>query len=326
MKQNTVNKSFDVTYSVVLLLIAFASIAFFVFQRTSLNILNNDFHGIYLALLAAGILFLIGAVAFHVFTVARLKKSEKGVVASALFVSDSVKNRILSPFVIRLPLLVLLVVGSVLFASGIGNAVGVPNPYSTEALSASALSSHSGLQNFVYIAFYPGFSEELVIFGGVCVTVALLLLLLSMLLSVSRLRRGLGAYLQDVLPTTLRLFKNPASFFLSALVSVGLWSLVFALAHRQAYGLNGNAMVVAFVFEFIMQLSNQLAGVFLSWIPHMAHNATIVATQNGLSVGGVTAVFGLYIPEFYHNVRDAVLEYRASISVGWSALRKEVGL
>ena len=48
----------------------------------------------------------------------------------------------------------------------------------------------------------------------------------------------------------------------------------------------------AFLFEFVMQMANQLTGFFFSFVPHMLHNAIVVFnSQTVFAVGGSLGVF-----------------------------------
>jgi len=72
------------------------------------------------------------------------------------------------------------------------------------------------------------------------------------------------------------LIKSPKSFFIITLIVSMIGAGVLTQGHRVAYGSDQNAYIGVFLFETVVQMGNLYTGAFISWMPHIGHNATVV--------------------------------------------------
>lgn len=145
------------------------------------------------------------------------------------------------------------------------------NPYQANAgLSQDGLSQYGFAQNLVLGAVIPGLFEEGVTLMGVSATAGLLLL-------------GIGALFRNP-----RLASSPVLYWLAVIPSLALWAFLFAVAHGRYAG-NQPQLVYAFTFEFVVQLLNFATGSFVSWLPHIVHNAVVIADVQ-YSIGLLSAL------------------------------------
>jgi hypothetical protein len=199
-----------------------------------------------------------------------LKDSDPhSLIAQALFLyEDDNDLRPWSSFRVWISLSVFVAVAIVLFvsiASYNSSAYSVPNPYSWGiSLNQETLAQHGGLENLFYVAIVPAIFEEWVVFAGIQALTFLILLLLSF-----------WKPTQDIIEDGAATW--PVVILVTVLVT-GLYAWLFATAHGR-YGGNEEALAYAWIFEFIVQMLNHLFGAFLSWIPHLLHNAAVVITD-----------------------------------------------
>jgi hypothetical protein len=134
------------------------------------------------------------------------------------------------------------------------------NPYQAGAgLSQSSLSQHGFFSNIMLGAVVPAVFEEGITAFGIGATAGILVILFAVF--VLRNPKAVG---------------SPLLYWPMALISLALWSYLFAIAHGRYEG-SQQILLFAFTFEFVVQGLNLLTGSFLSWIPHMLHNAAVVA-------------------------------------------------
>jgi hypothetical protein len=98
-----------------------------------------------------------------------------------------------------------------------------------------------------------------------------------------------------------------------ALISITAGSALFVFAHSTAYDMNKQAYMSAFIFEWIVQAANQFTGLFISWIPHMLHNAVVVLDQQlAFSIGGSLVGILLFKTDF---VKTSGTQWHAKASM-----------
>ena len=80
--------------------------------------------------------------------------------------------------------------------------------------------------------------------------------------------------------------------------------------------------VLAFLFSWVSQFANQVCGIFISWIPHVAHNQTVVlSTQLSFSIGASASAF---LPFFnlkglFRNSLNVVVIDYYKFTKGWKS-------
>jgi hypothetical protein len=176
--------------------------------------------------------------------------------------------------------------------SGVAGTVGypVPNPFDSGGftMDASTLSQQmqqaeqayavSPLKQAYFISVPVGFVEEGIIL--LLIEVLSLFMVIGYMVTMAVLKKP------SRVPAGLHIVIIIIATFIA---SVGYAGIVpgFVDAHSSAYEANAAAYFKAFLFEFSGQMVNQFTGVFLSWIPHAAHNFMVSYLMvAGLSIGG----------------------------------------
>jgi hypothetical protein len=75
-----------------------------------------------------------------------------------------------------------------------------------------------------------------------------------------------------------QIVKNPKKWVFLMLIASFIVAGILTNGHRLAYGSDQSAYIGVFMFEWSVQFINFYTGCFLSWIPHIGHNAVIVLT------------------------------------------------
>lgn len=243
-------RAFQLLYSLIvtsIVTLLFLNIAFLGY---GLGILRNEFADVYFKILLAG------AIVLWLFLIIDFTKLiPRNSPISFGFIYEDNPSRLYGmaiPIARVIPHLFLAGL-FVLSAIGLKSAI-VPVP---EAFKLDTLSQVDDATKIFYQSVVPGFGEEAVIFGIVCTVTALVYILLSNIL---KLR-----------------FNKKIMAFLSQIIGCGVGSYIFMLGHNMAYGLSESAKISAFIFEFIVQMANQMTGMLLSWLPHMIHNYVVMA-------------------------------------------------
>lgn len=82
--------------------------------------------------------------------------------------------------------------------------------------------------------------------------------------------------------------KNPKKWVILMGISSFIGAGVLTQGHRLAYGSDTSAYIGVFMFEWVVQFANLYTGAFISWIPHIGHNAIIVlGFMIAFNIGGV---------------------------------------
>jgi hypothetical protein len=274
-----VNLGFDIFWTTSVFFTSIILLLILVFQYTAGAITNQVFFVVYVALGCVSVLMAGLAVTYHIINHVKKRNTPSAdqEVASALFLSDTSKQRFLSNIILKLIVFVgltFLVLAIVLVSGAIVNA---PNPYSSAPLDTATLKQHSFTQNTVNIGVYPGFYEETPIFFLDSIIVMVITFGGAWLINtIFRLRNN-----SRILPSNIGLF------LIGVFIAVSTGAFVFMIAHNTAYGLDAKAKISAYVFDWILQLMNQLTGTFGSWLPHAANNMAVAfRTQGGYSIGG----------------------------------------
>jgi len=72
---------------------------------------------------------------------------------------------------------------------------------------------------------------------------------------------------------TLKLVSR--NFMLNRIIAVVVGASVLTFAHAKAYGSDQAAYLGIFLFEAVVQFFNLYTGGFISWLPHITHNAVV---------------------------------------------------
>ena len=82
--------------------------------------------------------------------------------------------------------------------------------------------------------------------------------------------------------------RNPKKWVILMLFCSFIGAGVLTQGHRLAYGSDTSAYIGVFMFEWVVQFANLYTGAFISWIPHIGHNAVIVlGFMVAFNIGGV---------------------------------------
>lgn len=243
-------KKISSSYNLIVPLISTILSIIFLFSRAT-GLITDNYYNVFFPIIVAITLFLWG--------ISYLET--KPVVNKPFFFNEKMPYSPLSrmPLVAKLGLIGgLLALVFSLGAVGLGSPViDLPQPF-----VQTAYSQVTQYDKLFYQSFIPGFFEEAAIFI-------------------------LASAFKFILFLTL--FKrNPKAFLMIVLISSALGALILTQAHRIAYGSDQGAYIGIFIFEFVVQFANLFFGIFVSWIPHIIHNA--VVTLNFLvafSIGGV---------------------------------------
>lgn len=243
------NKRWQLVYSLVvfvIILFRFLNIAFLNYGQ---GILSSSFTQVYYYILLAA------TVGIGFFLIVDFTKfiSKSSPISFGFIAEDNQLKPLAKPrtnmFIRILPhlgLVVLFTVGAV----GLKSAI-IPVP---EAFNEATLSSVTEYDKIMYQSIDPGFGEEAIGHVIVCILVLIFTLLLNKLLKL----------------------KPVVAHWISVFLSCGIWARIFVLGHTVSYGLNESAKISAFIFEFLVQLVNQMTGIFMSWLPHVAHNFVVL--------------------------------------------------
>lgn len=298
MKKAKTGKIIYTTLIFVIVILLFITLAF---QYTANTVTNPTFFIAFGVLGVASFFFALASLIIHVLD-GKWKNPTEEELSETFYASK--KNPIfvnLATKIFVIIMLILLTSGGVLF---LGSLIGVPNPYDATTLSKSVLDQHSTFLNLWNTSVYPGWFEELPIFGLINILIFLSLL-------------GLGAFFKNK-----NLRKNLVVIILVSLFCISLGAGLFTAAHSQAYELNSEAYVSAFLFEWVVQAGNQLTGSFISWIPHVFHNALVVyRTQFSVAFGVATPMFIFFFPGFKMLFVDAWIGLKRRLLFDWNYLR-----
>lgn len=261
--------AFDMAWTVVTIVLCVFAAGTFGFLYTATNI-SEEFFLVY------GMLGAISLILLIFFAIiewgAKFYRGFDREASTWLFLADDSKARFLSHPLARFLSVTVVCIAVVATVTVAGSLVGVPNPYSSEPLSASILNENSLLVSVFSISFYAGLFEEAVVFAINSV------IIFAIMFSLRRVKKGLES--------------NPFVFaFVSAFVTA-IGAFIFTIAHARAYGLNDQAFLSAFFFSWIVQFLNQITGLFVSWIPHMLNNGIVVfSSETTFAIGGSLAMF-----------------------------------
>ena len=167
-----------------------------------------------------------------------------------------------SPFS-KFPLSVkILVIGgglAILFSAGaigLGSPIiDIPQPFTEQAFTQV-----TDFDKVVYQSVIPGFFEESAIYVIALATKFILFMALG---------------------------RNPKLLLMIMLIASGVGAFVLTQAHRLVYGSDQGAFIGIFLFSFTVTFFNLYTGAFISWIPHMLHNAVVVlGFLVAFSIGG----------------------------------------
>lgn len=261
-------KNFKLWYSLgifIILLYLFLEIAFLNYGQ---GLLSDTFTRVYFYLsLASVVLFGFFMITDFTKFVPRNSPISFGFIFEDNPISPLAKPRI--KFIYRiLPHLILTIIFTITVVSLKSAILPVP-----EAFNQDVLSSVSDFDNIKYRSIYPGFTEEAVIFG---INRIFMLIFMTLFAFYMKINKAL-------------------SFLISSLLSAGIGAFVFVQGHIIAYGYNQAAMFSAFIFEFMVQLANSVTGIFMSWLPHLAHNYVVLAFAYTI-VFAIGGYFNIILP------------------------------
>ncbi|MCD4759810.1 hypothetical protein K8R33_02900 [archaeon] len=249
MKSTLKDKEWGIVIS-VLATITFIIILF----SQSTGLISQNYYQIFFYL-SLGVVVLAWLI---IFFIERSKKADQ-----IFFFNQKTHFKFFNNFPVRILVGLILAFIFSISAFGLGSPIiDLPQPFNQEAFAVVSGTSSEIYFNLMFKAWIPGIFEELGIFLFVCLISYLII-------------NGFN-------------LKRPSQLIFAYLISSGIGSIILTIAHRLAYGSDVGAYIGIFLFETIVQFSNQLTGGFISWIPHFIHNGVVSLNfLMGFSIGGV---------------------------------------